>query len=194
MMTLAFIHVSATVPDPSRVGEGTKVWHQAQVDATAKVGADCVLGKGVYLGAGTIVGDRVKIQNGCGVFGAHIQDEAMLAPGVYLLEDPAPRATRRDGAPKGADDWQRRPVVVERGATVGANSTIGPGVRVGHHAMIAIGSVVTRNVEPHALVAGNPARHIGFVCEAGHTLPEDLACHLCGEKYEHTPAGLALAV
>lgn len=187
-----YIEASATVPAPDNVGPGTRVWHQAQLDPSAVVGADCVIGKGVYLGAGTVVGDRVKIQNGCGVFGALLEDETMLAPGVYLLEDPAPRATRRDGRPKRADDWQRRPVVVERGATVGANSVIGPGVRVGHHAMVAIGSVITQDVEPHALMAGNPARHVGFVCEAGHTLPAELVCAQCGEQYAHTPGGLAL--
>lgn len=182
-MTEVFIEASATVADTATVGAGTKVWHQAQIGDGVRVGADCVLGKGVYLGAGAVLGDRVKVQNGCGVFGATVEDDVLLAPGVYLLEDPTPRATRPDGLPQGPADWRARPVTVRHGASVGANSTVAPGVVIGPHAMVAIGSAVHRDVPAHALVAGNPARQVGWVCACGTRLDAELRCPACGRGH-----------
>jgi UDP-2-acetamido-3-amino-2,3-dideoxy-glucuronate N-acetyltransferase len=185
----AWVHHTAEVGPAALLGGRTRVWHQAQVADGARIGEDCTIGKGVYIGAGSVLGDRVKVQNGCGVFGGRLEDETMLAPGVYLLEDPAPRAATPDGRVKTAADWQRRPVTVRRGATIGANATIAPGVTVGRYALVAIGSVVHRDVPDHALMAGNPARQVGWVCACGHRVDEDLACG-CGNRYQTSPDGL----
>lgn len=189
-MTAVFIEQSAAVAGTANLGPGTKVWHQAQIADDVTVGSDCVIGKGAYVGVGSMVGNRVKIQNSCGIFGATLEDDVMLAPGVYLLEDPAPRASTPDQQPKGPQDWHRHPVTVRRGATVGANSTIAPGVVIGQHAMVAICSAVHRDVADHALVAGNPARHVGWVCQCGVRLGEDLSCPSCRRRYLKTATSI----
>jgi UDP-2-acetamido-3-amino-2,3-dideoxy-glucuronate N-acetyltransferase len=142
-----------------------------------------VLGSGVYLGTGTVLGNRVKIQNGCGVFGARLDDDVLLAPGVYLLEDPTPRACRADGLPQSPGDWEPRPVAVGHGASIGANSTIAPGVVIGRCALVAIGSAVHRDVPDHALMAGNPGRQVGWVCACGARLDEQLTCRHCATHH-----------
>jgi acetyltransferase-like isoleucine patch superfamily enzyme len=171
-------------------GPGTRLWHQAQVASGAAVGAGCTLGKGAYIGTGAVIGDRVKIGNGASIFGARVGDEAMICPGALLLEDPAPRAVNPDGTRKGPADWTPRPVTVGRGATVGAGAVIAPGVTIGELAMVAIGAVVTRDVAPHALAAGNPARQAGWACACGTTLGEELSCPACGRAYALAGQGL----
>jgi len=172
-------------------GHGTRLWHQAQVASGASVGADCTLGKGAYIGAGAVIGDRVKIGNNACIFGAAVDGEAMICPGAMLLEDPAPRATNPDGSRKEAPDWSPRPVRVGFHATVGAGSVIAPGVTIGPHAMVAIGAVVTRDVLAYALVAGNPARPVGWVCDCGVTLDAGLRCPACDRAYRLGEEGLA---
>jgi acetyltransferase-like isoleucine patch superfamily enzyme/acyl carrier protein len=179
-------------------GEGTRLWHQAQIAAGAVVGADSTLGKGCFVGAGSRIGDRVKIGNNASVFGATVNDEAMICPGVLLLEDPAPRATTPDGRRKGPDDWTRHPVTIRTGATIGAGAVIGPGVTIGAHALVALGAVVLRDVPAHGLVIGNPARQVGWVCRCGQALEKGLHCTSCQRVYrrdgdeltEHDPLPL----
>jgi UDP-2-acetamido-3-amino-2,3-dideoxy-glucuronate N-acetyltransferase len=185
------IDASAEVAPGARVGDRTRVWHQAQVTDDVTIGTDCVLGKGVYISSAAQIGNRVKIQNGCGVFGAVLEDGVMLAPGVYLLEDPAPRAVTPTGQLKGRHDWRREPVTVRQGATIGANAVVAPGVTVGRYAMVTIAAAVHRDVPDHGLVAGNPARQVGWVCQCGHRLDENLACPTCGLHYQQQPGGLS---
>jgi UDP-2-acetamido-3-amino-2,3-dideoxy-glucuronate N-acetyltransferase len=193
-MSAGFIEPSAIVAASATVGSATRIWHQAQLADGVVVGEHCVIGKSAYVGVGSVIGDRVKIQNGCGVFGARIGDDVLLAPGVYLLEDPAPRASRPDGTgPKTATDWHRKPITVHCGASVGANSTIAPGVVIGRHALVAIGSAVHRDVPDHGLVAGNPARQVGWVCACGVRLTDDLTCPECGTRHVATERGLTSA-
>ncbi|MGH3799488.1 MAG: phosphopantetheine-binding protein [Pseudonocardiaceae bacterium] len=166
----------------ARVGTGSRLWHQAQIATGATVGRDCTLGKGVFVGAGSRIGDLVKIGNYACVFGAQIADAVMICPGALLLEDPAPRATT-DGRRKQSGEFTRRPVTVGYGATIGAGAVIAPGTVIGPHALVALGAVVVRDVAAHALVAGNPARHCGWVCTCGHTLNDHLRCPACPGTY-----------
>ena len=166
-------------------GDGTRLWHQAQISTGAVVGGDCTLGKGCFIGTGSTVGDRVKIGNYANVFGADVGDEAMICPGALLLEDPAPRATTPDGHRKHPEDWSRRPVTIGAGATIGAASVIAPGITVGAHALVGLGAVVLRDVPAHALIIGNPARQIGWVCRCASTLDPQLRCPACSRSYQH---------
>jgi acetyltransferase-like isoleucine patch superfamily enzyme len=178
----AVVHPSAELGEGARVGLGSHVWRRVQLADGVQVGAECTLGTGVHLGAGTRVGNRVKIQNLVQVFGADIQDEVILCPGVLIVEDPAPRAVTNAGALQTAQDWTARPVTVCRGCTIGAGAVLLPGVRVGAYAMVAAGSVVDRDVPPHALVGGNPHRQIGWVCVCGHRLT-GTTCIRCRARY-----------
>jgi UDP-2-acetamido-3-amino-2,3-dideoxy-glucuronate N-acetyltransferase len=187
------IHFTAEIDPTARIGAGTNIWHQVQIMAGVSVGRQCVLGKGVYIATGSSLGDRVKVQNGCGIFGARLEDGAMLAPGVYLLEDPAPRAVTVDGRAKGDNDWRRVPVTIRAGATVGAGAIVAPGVTVGQYALVAIGSVVHRDAPAHALVAGNPARQVGWVCCCGERLDDSLICPSCASRYRQDRGGLSHA-
>ncbi|NMO50695.1 hypothetical protein HH310_05735 [Actinoplanes sp. TBRC 11911] len=169
--------------DGAIVGAGTRLWHQAQIAGGAQVGDDCTLGKGAYVGTGSTIGNRVKIGNYASIFGATVADNAMISPNAALLEDPAPRATTADGRRKQHTDYERRPVIIGASATVGAGALIAPGVTIGHDALVALGAVVVRDVAPHALVAGNPARQCGWVCVCGHTLTERHTCPHCPRRY-----------
>ncbi|MGH3815717.1 MAG: phosphopantetheine-binding protein [Pseudonocardiaceae bacterium] len=171
------------VDDGARAGTGSRLWHQAQIAAGATVGRDCILGKGAFVGAGSSIGDLVKIGNYAGVFGAQIADQVMICPGALLLEDPAPRATTADGRRKESGEFTRRPVTIGHGATIGAGAVIAPGTVIGPHALVALGAVVVRDVAAHALVAGNPARHCGWVCTCGHALNDQLRCPACRCAY-----------
>jgi acetyltransferase-like isoleucine patch superfamily enzyme len=166
--TEPFIHPSADVEDGARIGAGTKVWHIAHVRGSAVVGDECVIGRNVYLDANTVVGSRVKIQNNVSVYqGVTIEDEVFVGPCVVFTNDLRPRAQN--------PDWTITPTLIRRGASIGANATLICGIEVGEGAMIAAGSVVTKNVEPYQLVAGNPARPKGWVDEKGEIVSRDPA-------------------
>lgn len=183
--------VSPALPVPSQgwldegatAGDGTRLWHGAQIAAGATAGTGCTLGKNAYVGTGSVIGDRVKIGGNASIFGAAVCDDAMICPGALLLEDPAPRATTPAGTPKGPGEWTPHPVSVGTGATIGAGAVIAPGVSIGAHAMVALGAVVMRDVPAHGLVIGNPARQIGWVCRCGRTLDDALSCPACHRAY-----------
>lgn len=184
----AWVHPTAEV-DGAVVGVGTKVWHQAQVLAGATVGARCTIGKAAFIGAGARLGDDVKVGNHADVFGADVGDGAFIAPHACLLEDPAPRSLNLDGSRRGPSDYTSRPVQVGAGASIGAGAVVVPGVTIGAHALVGAGAVVHRDVEPHALVTGNPARQVGWVCRCGERLDDELACG-CGLSYASVDGGL----
>ena len=177
-----FVHPLADVEPGARVGAGTKVWRFAHVRAGAVIGTGCMLGNGVYVDAGVRIGHHVKLQNGVLVYaGVTVEDEVFLGPCMTFTNDLYPRAVN--------PDWQITPTHVCRGASVGANATIVCGVTIGAYAMVAAGSVVTRDVPPFALVRGNPARLVGYVCYCGRklgdtSLPREtaLACAACGAR------------
>lgn len=165
------------------VGDGTKIWHQAQVMDGAQVGGNCTLGKGVFIGKGAEIGNLVKIGNYVSVFTGLIEDEVQLGPHSLLIEDQYPRATTLDGTRKERADWTTRRVHICFGASIGGGAIILPGVRVGRFAMVAAGSVVHRDVPDHTTVAGNPARQIGLTCRCGFPLGTELVCTQCARSY-----------
>ena len=185
----SFIHATAEVADGARIGTDCKLWHQSQVMATAELGNGCTVGKGAFIGAGARVGNLVKVGNYANVMGALVEDEAFIGPQAYLMEDAAPRATNPDGTRRGPGDWNPQPVTVRRGGTVGGGALVLPGVTVGAWAMVAAGAVVHRDVSDHALVAGNPARQVGWVCRCGQRLDDELRCP-CGRQWEEVDEGL----
>jgi acetyltransferase-like isoleucine patch superfamily enzyme len=160
------VHPTAEVEEGARVGSGTRIWHLAHIRSTARVGANCVIGRNVYVDADVVVGNLVKIQNNVSVYkGVTLEDEVFVGPSAVFTNDLRPRAQN--------PDWQIVPTLIRRGASIGANATIVCGVEVGSYAMVAAGSVVTKDVAPHQLVAGNPARPLGWVDERGYVISRD---------------------
>jgi UDP-2-acetamido-3-amino-2,3-dideoxy-glucuronate N-acetyltransferase len=164
----AQVQPSADVDDRATLGPGTTVWHLAQVREDARLGHGCIVGRGAYVGPGVIIGDHVKLQNYALVYEpAQLEDEVFVGPAVVLTNDMYPRSTDVTGHLKRPSDWAARGVVVRHGASLGARAVILAGVVVGRWALVAAGAVVTRDVPDFALVAGVPARRIGWVGRAG---------------------------
>lgn len=156
-----FADETAVVESGAAIGPGTHVWHHAHVRSGATVGRECILGKNVYVDAGVVLGDRVKVQNNVSVYaGVTVDDDAFLGPSCVFTNDLFPRASN--------PSWTLVHTRVERGASIGANATILCGTTIGEWAMVAAGSVVTRDVSAHQLVVGNPAHGRGWVCRSGH--------------------------
>lgn len=167
------IHPTAEVAASATIGRGTRIWHFVQVREDARIGSECILGKNVYIDHAVTIGDRVKIQNNVSVFhGVTIEDGVFVGPHVCFTNDLLPRAIAPDGTLKGADDWTVGPILVRRGASLGAASVILPSVTIGAFALVGAGSVVTRSVPEQGLVYGNPARLHGYVCRCGRALEQ----------------------
>lgn len=165
--TPAFVHPTCEVEEGASIGSGSKIWHVGHIRAKATIGRDCTIGRNVFVDAGVSVGDRVKIQNNVSVYaGVTIEDEVFVGPSAVFTNDMHPRAQN--------SQWVITRTLICRGSSIGANATIICGVRVGEYSMIAAGSVVTRDVEPFQLVAGNPARHLGWVDERGQVVSRDV--------------------
>lgn len=173
----SFVHPSAVVDEPCDIGLRTKVWHFSHVMATASIGTDCTLGQNVMVGSGVTIGDRCKIQNNVSIFeGVTLEDGVFCGPSCVFTNVSTPRA--------GVDRRSEfAPTLVRRGATIGANATIVCGTTLGEYSFVAAGAVVTSDVPAYALVAGVPARQIGWVSEAGERLGPDLTCPRTGAKY-----------
>ena len=164
--------------ESDRVGPRTRIWAFAHVLPGAVVGADCNLGDHAFVEGGARIGDRVTVKNAVLLWdGVTVEDEVFLGPNAVFTNDLAPRAGARK-AP-----GERVPTLVRRGATVGANATIVCGNEIGAWAMIGAGAVVTRDVPPFALMAGVPARRIGWVSHDGERLGADLVCPRSGRRY-----------
>jgi acetyltransferase-like isoleucine patch superfamily enzyme len=171
-------HETAVVEDGATIGEGTRIWHHSHIRSGAHIGSDCVLGKNVYVDAGAVIGDRVKVQNNVSVFtGVTLEDEVFVGPSAVFTNDRVPRAQN--------PEWVVVPTLVRQGASIGANATVVCGHTVGPWAMVAAGAVVTHDVAPQELVAGNPARRLGWVCRCGDVIsrsadrPDDMRCERC---------------
>ena len=182
------IHPTAEVAESAKIGQGTSIWNQCQVRENARIGSGCILGKGVYVDFGVLIGDNVKVQNGASIYhGATLESGVFIGPGATLTNDRLPRAINADGSPKRDTDWQVSPIRIRYGASLGAGSVVLPGVTVGRYALVGAGAVVTKDVPDHALVLGNPARLVGYVCKCAARLapegPSEYVCPACGERY-----------
>jgi UDP-2-acetamido-3-amino-2,3-dideoxy-glucuronate N-acetyltransferase len=155
---------SADVDDRAHIGDGSVVWHLAQIREGAVLGEECIVGRGAYIGTGVRLGDRCKLQNYALVYEpAVLGDGVFIGPAAVLTNDTYPRSVSVAGELKRADDWAAAGVTVGDGAAVGARAVILAGVTIGSWALVGAGAVVTRNVAAHALVVGNPARQVGWV-------------------------------
>jgi UDP-2-acetamido-3-amino-2,3-dideoxy-glucuronate N-acetyltransferase len=181
-------HETVVIDQPCEIGEGTKIWHFSHVLAGAKIGRSCVLGQNVSIAGDVVVGNNVKIQNNVSLYsGAIIEDDVFLGPSCVFTNVTNPRAqvNRHTLYEK---------TVIRRGATVGANATIVPGVQVGRYAFIAAGAVVTKDVPDYGLVMGVPARQTGWMSRQGHVLRDPNAdgvmiCPETGLRYREVAPG-----
>lgn len=179
-----FVHSTSCIDDDVTIGKGTKIWHFSHVQTGAKIGEDCVLGQNVNVSNDVTIGDRCKLQNNVSVYeGVTLEDDVFCGPSMVFTNDLRPRAFIKDTTKYGK-------TVLRKGCSVGANATIVCGHEIGRYAMVAAGAVVTKNVKSHALMAGVPAKQIGWVCECGAKLEGKFVCAECGKAYTETEQGL----
>lgn len=188
------IHSSADVSESAVIGGETSVWHLAQVREDAVIGRNCIIGRGAYVGSGVHVGANSKIQNYALVYEpASIGSGVFIGPGAVLTNDTYPRAITPEGSVKSASDWEATGVTIQDGASIGAHSTCVAPVTIGAWAVVAAGAVVTKDVKPFSLVAGVPAKHVGWVGPAGKRLTVSqgvLSCPVTGEGFQEIDGNL----
>ncbi|MBS2019628.1 MAG: N-acetyltransferase [Deltaproteobacteria bacterium] len=189
------IHPTAVVSDKATIGEDTQVWLHCQIRDNAKIGRGCVFGKNVYVDYDVTIGDNVKVQNNVSIYvGVTLEDGVFAGPHCCFTNDKVPRAVNPDLTAKGLSDWTITKTLVKKGAALGACSTIVCGVTVGEWAMVGSGAVVTKDVPDHALVVGNPARIIGWVCSCGERVTidptENRGTCKCGRTLVKSGAGM----
>jgi len=198
----ARIHPSADLEADVSVGPGTSIWHRVQIRTGARLGSECIVGRDAFIDEGVTIGNKVKIQNGALIYhGVTIEDGVFVGPGAILTNDRYPRAITSAGELARADDWTVSPIILRHGCAIGAGAVVVAGTNVGRFATVGAGAIVTREVPDHALVAGNPARRLGWVCACGARLTdpsgapadpqpppdEDLLCAGCERHYVYVP-------
>lgn len=173
-----FVHESSFVDDHVQIGQGTKIWHFCHVQSGAVIGRNCSFGQNVNISNNVKIGDGCKVQNNVSIYeGVELEDYVFCGPSMVFTNDLTPRAKY----PKGSAGYKK--TLLKTGATVGANATVVCGHTIGEWAMVAAGAVVTKDVPSHALVAGIPAKQVGWVCECGAIL-KDGKCSDCGCEYK----------
>jgi UDP-2-acetamido-3-amino-2,3-dideoxy-glucuronate N-acetyltransferase len=185
------IHESAYVDEGAILGERTKVWHFCHITSGAEIGTDCSLGQNVFVAKNVRIGNHVKIQNNVSIYeGVVLEDYVFCGPSMVFTNVRTPRSAFPRNT---AEDYLE--TRVKHGASIGANATVVCGSTIGEWAFIAAGAVVTRDVPSYALMAGVPAKRIGWVCQCGITLRFDessATCAECGRSYSHDASGVAL--
>ena len=199
----ARVHPSAELEDDVAVGAGSAIWQRAQIRRGARIGAECVIGRDAFIDHGVVIGNRVKVQNGALVYnGVTVADGVFIGPGAILTNDRYPRSITPDGELAGTEDWQVSPIRLEGGSSIGAGAIVIAGCDIGSFAMVGAGAVITKSVPGHALVAGNPAVRIGWVCACGdrlldadghpapaeidrYSMDKGLSCARCGRRYTY---------
>ncbi|MDD3945928.1 MAG: DapH/DapD/GlmU-related protein [Bacteroidales bacterium] len=179
-----FVHDSSFVDENVTIGPGTKIWHFCHIQKGAIIGDNCSLGQNVNVANNVLIGKGVRIQNNVSVYeGVELEDNVFCGPSCVFTNVTIPRSHY---PVHGIYDK----TLIKWGASLGANSTVVCGHTVGRCALVAAGAVITKNVKDHALMAGVPARQIGWVCECGYRLDENQTCPRCGKKYQETENGL----
>ncbi len=184
-----FVHESSYVDEPCEIGEGTKIWHFSHIMKDSKIGKGCNIGQNVVISPGVIIGNNVKIQNNVSVYtGVICEDDTFLGPSCVFTNVINPRSfiERKE---------EYKETVVKKGASIGANANIVCGYDIGQYAFIGAGAVVTKDVPDYALVVGNPARVIGYMCQCGNRLKElddAYKCNVCSREYEKSKGNLIL--
>jgi len=172
-----FKHERALVHPEAQIGEGTRIWANANILKGAIIGEHCNLGDGCYVECGAVVGNHVTLKNGVALFdGVTLADDVFVGAGAAFINDRNPRSHRSDA-------WVLEKTLVKKGATIGANATIMCGVVIGTYAVIGAGCVVLKNVPDYTIVVGNPDRLVGYACRCGRTLNDELKC-TCGASYQ----------
>jgi UDP-2-acetamido-3-amino-2,3-dideoxy-glucuronate N-acetyltransferase len=186
-----FVHPTAVVDPTATVGEGTKIWMNAQVREGVTIGEGCILGKDVYVDFGVRIGNHCKIENGAYLFHSVVlEDGVFVGPRACFTNDRRPRAVGPDGRPLGAGEWASGHTVVKQGASIGAGVVLLTDLTIGRYAMVGAGAMVLRDVGDFELVVGNPGRRIGYVCKCGSRLEADEQGSLwrCPKDgFEHRP-------
>lgn len=169
-----FVHPTAIVSEKSTIGEGTKIWVNSQIREGTTIGRNCVISKDTYIDHDVTIGNGVKLQNGVSVYhGITLEDNVFVGPNAVFTNDFHPRAFN--------SSWTVTKTLVKEGASIGANATIVCGNTLGRYCLVGAGSVVINEVPDHALVVGNPARIIGYVCYCCGRLDTDGKCTVCGK-------------
>ncbi|HEX6860413.1 MAG TPA: acyltransferase [Caulobacteraceae bacterium] len=177
------IHESAYIDDPCVIGEGTRIWHFSHILGHCEIGRNCSIGQNVVIGPSVKVGDNCKVQNNVSLYkGVELEDGVFCGPSCVFTNVVNPRAEIERKS-------EFRTTLVKHGATIGANATIVCGHTLGAYCFIAAGAVVTGEVPDHALMAGVPARRIGWMSRAGARLGADLVCPVDGTRYRETGDG-----
>jgi UDP-2-acetamido-3-amino-2,3-dideoxy-glucuronate N-acetyltransferase len=177
-----FAHETAIIDEGCKIGKGTKIWHFSHIMSGSEIGENCNIGQNVVISPGVKLGKNVKVQNNVSIYtGVICEDDVFLGPSMVFTNIINPRSAiiRKDSY---------NSTVVEKGASIGANSTIVCGNKIGSYAFIGAGAVVTKDVKPFALVVGNPARQTGWMSEYGHKLLFDnsgfASCPESGQRYK----------
>ncbi|WP_440068766.1 acyltransferase [Tenacibaculum discolor] len=176
-----FAHETAVIDDGCKIGKGTKIWHFSHIMPNCTIGNNCNIGQNVVVSPKVVLGNNVKVQNNVSIYtGVTCEDDVFLGPSMVFTNVINPRS-----AIKRQDQYLE--TIVKKGASIGANATIVCGNNIGEYAFIGAGAVVTKEVQPYALVVGNPSKQIGWISEYGHRLTFDkdgfAICPESGEKY-----------